>query len=197
MDRPDPAPDQARDRGRGARALVAHESMFGNTRLVADAVAHGLERAGVSTDVVDVAEAGAVGPTVPDYDVLVVGAPTHAFSPSRASSRAQAIEQGAPLDHEERGMREWLAEVPEPPPGAHHAATFDTRVTTVRHLPGSAAVKAARILRRHHYLVEDAPRSFYVEDLQGPLVAGEVDRAEEWGAELGAAQVARGRSPRA
>lgn len=187
MDRPDPAPDQARDRGAGARALVAHESMFGNTRLVADAVARGLERAGVSTDVVDVAEAGAVGPTVPDDDVLVVGAPTHTFSLSRASSRAQAIEQGAPLDHEERGMREWLAEAPEPPPGAHHAATFDTRVTKVRHLPGSAAVKATRILRRHHYLVEDAPRSFYVEDLQGPLVAGEVDRVEEWGAELGAA----------
>lgn len=197
MDRPDPAPDQARDRG------PVPGPSWPTSRCSATPASSPTPSPAASSVPVSAPtwstwpRPARWVPTVPDDDVLVVGAPTHAFSLSRASSRAQAIEQGAPLDHEERGMREWLAEAPEPPPGAHHAATFDTRVTKVRHLPGSAAVKATRILRRHHYLVEDAPRSFYVEDPQGPLVAGEVDRAEEWGAELGAAQVARGRSPRA
>jgi flavodoxin len=69
------------------RSLVVVESMFGNTRMIADAVANGLSAAGPVT-VVEVGDA----PVAPNEDValLVVGAPTHAFSLSRANTRRAA-----------------------------------------------------------------------------------------------------------
>ena len=168
-----------------ARALVVYESMFGNTMLVAAAVAGGLAKAGVERDVIDLAETTEPPSPIASYDLLVVGAPTHAFSLSRTASRTQAVGQGAPADRAAHGMREWLAALPR---GStqRSAAAFDTRVSTVRHLPGSAAVKASRLLRRHGHRLHDPPRSFYVSGTEGPLLDGELARAEEWGASLGA-----------
>lgn len=166
------------------RALVVYESMFGNTMLVAAAVARGLARSGVDQDVIDLAETTDPPSPPAGYDLLVVGAPTHAFSLSRTSSRRQAVEQGAPADRAAHGLREWLASLPRG--GTQQsAATFDTRVATMRHLPGSAAVKAARLLRRHGHHLQEPPRSFYVSGTEGPLVDGELARAEDWGASLG------------
>ncbi|WP_244928645.1 hypothetical protein [Nocardioides sp. W7] len=54
----------------------------------------------------------------------------------------------------------------------------------MRRLPGSAAAKAARILRRHGYLLLADAMSFYVADTDGPLDDGELERAEAWGARL-------------
>lgn len=164
-------------------ALVAHESMFGNTAAVAAAVARGLSSVGCQVDQVDVGTAGHPPRPLTSYDVLVLGAPTHAFSLSRASSRAEAVEQGAPVDRSERGLREWIAQLPPPGPDVR-TATFDTRVAKVRHLPGSAAAKAARLLRRRGYRLIAAAASFYVVDTDGPLVDGELERAEAWGSGL-------------
>ena len=50
-----------------------------------------------------------------DLALLVVGAPTHAFSMSRPSTRLDAVRQGADAQRAAWGMREWL--------GACHAAT--------------------------------------------------------------------------
>ncbi|MGH3368950.1 MAG: hypothetical protein ACRDPR_03025 [Nocardioidaceae bacterium] len=69
-------------------------------------------------------------------------------------------------------------------PHSEQVATFDTRVDKVRHLPGSAAKAAARALRRHGYRVSPAPESFFVADVSGPLLAGELERATEWGEAL-------------
>ena len=66
-------------------------------------------------------------------------------------------------------------------------ATFDTRVTTVRHLPGSAAKAAAKTARRHGYDRVGHPESFYVHDSEGPLLDGELARATAWGRDLAAA----------
>ena len=70
------------------KALIVYESMFGNTEQIARAVAAGLEE---SVDV-QVAEVTAA-PTEPDPDValIVAGGPTHAFSMSRANTRADAM----------------------------------------------------------------------------------------------------------
>ena len=57
------------------RAMVVVESMWGNTRAVAEAVASGL---GEEVSVVEVAQAPTQVP--PEIDLLVVGGPTHAFS---------------------------------------------------------------------------------------------------------------------
>jgi flavodoxin len=56
------------------RALVVYESMYGNTREVADNIADGL-RTEYEVTLVPVAEA--TGDMVADADLLVAGAPTH------------------------------------------------------------------------------------------------------------------------
>jgi hypothetical protein len=163
------------------RALVVYESMWGNTRQVAEAIGEGLGGARE----LEVREAAAT--QLDDVGLLVVGGPTHAFSMSRPSTRHDAVERGAPAGSA-RGIREWLDELPAVLPMP--VATFDTKVTTVRHLPGSAKGAARRVHRNHHGTVVDR-RSFYVVDTGGPLAPGEVERAARWGAELAATVGAR------
>ena len=167
------------------RALVVYESMFGNTELVARAVATGLREAGATVTVSRVDEADPA--TLTEYDVVVAGAPTHALSMPRASTREDAVRQGAAPEHHETGLREWLDGL-EPAVGERPAfAVFDTRVGVgaVRHLSGSAARRAARALRRRKGTLADAPTSFFVGGTSGPLLPGEEDRASAWGARLG------------
>jgi hypothetical protein len=161
------------------KALVVYESMFGNTERVARAVAAGLGRH-MSVDLCEVSQAQRA--THGPVDLVVVGGPTHAFSMSRQSTRADAVRQGAG-GSPSTGIREWLERLPFGP-RSETVATFDTRVKKVRHLPGSAARKADRIARAHGYSPAIARASFYVSGVSGPLVPGEVDRAQDWGAEL-------------
>ncbi len=163
-------------------ALVVVESMFGNTRAIADAVAAGLS-AHLPTQIVDVAEAPAVPGT--EVRLLVVGGPTHAFSMSRTSTRENAVERGANVTGPiEVGLREWLDNLDRIPTGVHVAA-FDTKVRKP-HVPGSAAHAAARRLRRRGARVSVSPETFYVTDTKGPLEPGERERAQAWGADLAA-----------
>ena len=120
------------------RALVVFESMFGNTEKVAAAVAHGLQLEGIDTGLLEVHAAPAT--LSPDVDLLVVGAPTHAFSMSRVSTREDAVRQGARPSARPSGLREWLGGRPVRRGAAPALATFDTRVTR-------GALAAAR--RRH------------------------------------------------
>jgi len=163
-------------------ALVVVESMWGNTRAVGDAVGRGLSGDPL---VVDVADAPSTLPQ--DVDLLVVGGPTHAFSMSRSKTRQEAIVRGAQQGPEETGIREWMAQLA--PPDSVDVATFDTRVEKVRRLPGSAAKAAAKEVRRHHLGRLVATESFYVDDIEGPLLDGELERAETWGAHLETARV--------
>lgn len=169
------------------KALVVYESMFGNTAQVAQAIADGL-RETMSVDLLEAHEA----PSAPseDVDLVVAGGPTHAFSMSRTRTRAEAIAQGATRGLVDLGLREWIAGIP----GGHHASslvTFDTRVSKARHLPGSAAKSAAKAGRKHGFTSYASPESFYVEDIGGPLLDGELERATAWGRELGALVAAR------
>jgi len=162
------------------RALVVYESMFGNTRAVAEAVAAGLaERLSV-----DVSDVGAAPATVSsDVALLVVGGPTHAFGLSRRSTRQSARDQGA-REQIEFGLREWLATLPAATRPAA-AATFATRVAKPR-VPGSAARSARKALRRSGYEPVLAVEDFWVAGTAGPLRDGEIDRARRWGAALAA-----------
>jgi flavodoxin len=167
------------------KALVVYESMFGNTGAVARAVADGL-RGRMDVELVEAAAA----PESPrgHVDLVVVGGPTHAFSMTRESTREDAVRQGATTDPHAPGIREWIDHLAGGP-HAERVATFDTRVGKVRHLPGSAAKSAAKGLRKHGYDALSRPESFYVEDTEGPLVEGELDRARAWGEQLAAAVV--------
>jgi hypothetical protein len=177
-------------KGTGVQSLIVVESMFGNTRQIAEAVATGLASCG-SVDVVEVADAPG---TVPDeVDLLVVGGPTHAFGMTRDSTRKDAVRQGAPVDagRDTGRLREWLSGLPRAEP-ARMAAAFDTRVEKVHHLPGSAARGAAKALRRRGYRLVVEAESFWVHDTPGPLINDELHRASGWGERVGSAATEQG-----
>jgi hypothetical protein len=158
------------------RGFVVYESLFGNTARIAEAVVDGM-RKHLDVELHSVAE----GKLPEGADLLVIGGPTHAFSMSRATTRQDAVNQGANADPT-IGLREWLGELPEG--NDTMFAAFDTRVEMVRRLPGSAAKAAAKMARKRGYQPFTRPESFYVQDTPGPLLDGEVQRAEVWGTQL-------------
>lgn len=169
-------------------ALVIFESMFGNTKAIAEAVAEGLgSRMDVETVGVDSAPV-----RIPEgVSLLVVGGPTHAFGLTRPDTRATAAEQaGSTATSPTVGLREWLGRL-DPPPLALRAATFDTRVSRPR-VPGSAARKAEKLLRRLGVELVTPPVTFWVRGTPGPLGEGEVERARQWGRDLAAAVASAG-----
>ncbi|HEX6756444.1 MAG TPA: hypothetical protein VF109_10955, partial [Mycobacteriales bacterium] len=159
--------------------------MFGNTRAVADAIAGGLAPA-VEAEVVDVLDAPlTVGRGV---DLLVVGGPTQAFGMSRPGTRQDAAQQARrPPDVARIGVREWLDQAD--PGDIRTAAAFDTGIGK-RWVPGSAAHGIGKALRGLGATLVLAPETFKVTGTQGPLAAGEVDRAREWGRRLAEAVIA-------
>jgi len=175
-------------------AVVVYESMFGNSERVARAVAEGLgERVGVT--VLDVDDPAAAPEGLQDADLLVAGGPTHAFGMTRPATRADAVQRATgDVSGRTRGLREWVESVPRQG-DARLAATFDTRVTKVKPLPGSAARGAAKVLRRAGFRMLVAPASFYVGDVEGPLDDGELDRARAWGRSLADALVPAAPAP--
>jgi hypothetical protein len=161
--------------------LVVYESMFGATRQVAEAVVDGLGQSARCT-LVEVDDA----PTVvgEDVDLLVIGAPTHAFGLSTPDTRREAqAKTETPVISRELGVREWLAALVVLSPRTGTAA-FDTHVKQ-RWVPGSAAHKIARHLADKGIASTARPVSFHVDGITGPLVDGELDRARDWGKALG------------
>jgi hypothetical protein len=167
------------------QALVVYESIFGNTRAIAEAIGRGLgDRYEVR--VLEVSQA----PAAPDgIDLIVVGGPIHAWGMTRESTRhdarKQALAHGVQPPSTGIGVREWLAHLPMRS-DEMAAAAFDTAVK-MRWFPvGSAGKGEAARLREHGYRVLVPPEHFFVADTDGPLVDGEVDRAAQWAAALAA-----------
>jgi len=165
------------------RALVVYESMYGNTRAVAEAIADTLA-ARYEVAVAPVAEA----PEAPNADLLVVGGPTHMHGLTTSMTRHMAVKAAQEDDHhlepaagDEHGLRQWLRALPER--GGARAAAFDTRGDANAALTGSASRGITRRLRRRGYDVV-ASESYLVDDAEGPLQDGELDRARAWAAGL-------------
>jgi hypothetical protein len=166
------------------KALVVYESVFGNTAEIARAIGKALSRHAEVT----VADVRGVRPEYAErFEVLVAGGPTRAFSMVPAQLRPDAV---PPRNgrRPEFGLRDWLRMLPE---DVHFevAATFDTRPADGRWGNGSAARRAAHVLRHLGYRLVGEPMSFYAVAPEGPLVKGERTRAREWGEELGASLV--------
>jgi menaquinone-dependent protoporphyrinogen IX oxidase len=173
------------------RTVIVYESMYGNTRLVADAIASGLGPAS-ETVVVPVAEAR---PGLLDgAGLVVVGGPTHAHGMSRAATRKGAAEAAAKpggrltLDPGAKGpgLRDWLADLGRV---SGPAAAFDTRIEGPAILTGQASKGIARLLRKHGLTLAAKPESFLV-TRDNQLRQGEEDRARAWGRELASRAVA-------
>jgi len=164
------------------RSLVVYESMFGNTKVIAEAIAKGLS----AHSTVDIEEVGdASTPPPPEIDLLVVGGPTHAFGMSRASTRQSAAEQAEHgIISSNIGLREWIDGL-SASGGGIALATFDTRIARPR-MPGSAARRAEKRLVGLGYRAVTPPKSFWVQGTPGPLAEGEVERATHWAKDLAA-----------
>jgi Flavodoxin domain len=169
------------------KALVVYESMYGNTRHVAEAIAEGL-RTSIRTDVVLARDS-----IVADLDgaeLIVAGGPTHAWGMSSRRTRdAATLDAVKHPDHllenasVATGVREWLRRMKGR--GACQAVAFDTRVDKSKLLTGSAARVIQRGLRTAGFSVFDHSKSFRVTASAGPLVSGEIDRARQWGEAMG------------
>jgi hypothetical protein len=180
------------------KITIVYESMFGNTHEVAQAIGDGVREAEPDADVECVPVGDASPELIKSTDLLIVGGPTHirgmtsGFSRKIGVSGEEKVEAaGGPAheleeDAEGPGVREWFDGLPKGKDGGQ-AAAFDTRLPSA--LAGGASRGIARRLRRHGYHLVSDPEGFVVDDAYGPLRAGEINRAKEWGAQSVAACV--------
>jgi len=169
-------------------ALIVYESMYGNTRAIAEAIAEGFGDGAVLRHV------RSAGAPDDEVDLLVAGGPTHIHGMTTSLSRQMTIKGAEEDGHgqiepdaiDAPGLRQWLRDLP------HRrglvAAAFDTRIDRSAAVTGSAARGVAKRLRHRGYDVEWT-ESFFVDDAEGPLADGELERARGWGASLRAAAV--------
>lgn len=150
------------------KTMVVYDSVHGNTERVAQAVAQALGPAEeVETRRVTEVEPGELD----DLDILIVGAPTHAFQPSPAT-------------------KTFLKGIPAGALEGAQVAAFDTRISVADtdsailsfmvRLFGYAAKPIAERLKKKGGDLALPPEGFLVEGTEGPLKAGELERAAEW-----------------
>jgi flavodoxin len=158
---------------------VVYESLFGNTKEIAEAIAAGLQD-GSEVTLHSTLEEIDTSPA----DFVIVGGPTHAHGMSRAASRKVDENGPAPLPGADTGLglREVIKAMPTG--DGKPVATFDTRFDKASWLTGSAAAVAGKKLTKQGYRMITEPESFMIEGGEGPLKPGEVDRARMWGKQL-------------
>jgi hypothetical protein len=156
------------------KAVVVYESLWGNTEVVAKAIAEGI---GPDAQVFSTAE---VSPEIAaQADLLVAGAPLQAFSlPTARTRESISFATGPKPDLSAPTLRSWLERLPA---GHGRYAAFDTKI---RWSPGSAANVIDHELTRAGYTPISGTQHFVVAGKFGPLKEGEVERARAWGREL-------------
>ena len=166
------------------RVVIVYESLYGNTHLVAEKVAEGVN---TRAEAVVVPVDGATPEVLAGADLLVVGGPTHLHGLSTSASRRMAVEDAEKRDRaldpdaESEGLRAWLDALE--PGGGRRSAAFDTRLDGPAAFTGRASRGIARRLRHHGFELAVDPESFLV-DKENHLISGEGDRAREWAARL-------------
>jgi len=162
------------------KIVIVYESMYGNTHLVAEKVAEGINS---KAEAMLVPVAGADPELISSADLLVVGGPTHlhglSSSMSRHAAQADASKVGHALDPdaESDGLRTWFHSLG--PGNGRPSASFDTRLKGPATITGRASRGIGRRLRHLGYRMVVAPESFLV-DKENNLVPGEGDRARAW-----------------
>ncbi len=154
------------------KSLVIYDSYFGNTEKLAQAVGKALGTAKNVrvVRVVDVTPAELEG-----VDLLVVASPTRGFRPSE-------------------GTTKFLNSLPANALQGIKAAAFDTRIDpeTLKNKVfrfivqrGGYANKAiAKMLANKGAQVIHPLEGFYVDDSEGPVSSGEMERAAKWAAQI-------------
>jgi flavodoxin len=157
------------------KVLIVYDSYFGNTEEVAQAMGDAL-RPKVEVEVRRVAE---VQPEqVTGLDVLIVGSPTRAFSPTQA-------------------IKQFVISIPRHGLDGVKVAAFDTRIAVEETGPrflallvkvfGYAAKPISVRLEKKGGEQAASPEGFIVEGTEGPLKEGELERATAWAQQVVAA----------
>ncbi len=149
------------------KALIVYDSKFGNTEKIARAIGEAINPLGE----VEVAKAGdANASELSSINFLIVGSPTHAGGATRA-------------------IKEFLRKIPANALKNVRVASFDTRFSAKDKGIGArivlgilryAAGRIANILEYKGGYLAIVPEGFIIEDSEGPLKKGELERAAIW-----------------
>ena len=149
------------------KALIIYDSRFGNTEKIARAIGQAVTRLSKA----NVVQAGNANPSeLASIDFLIVGSPTHAGRATQA-------------------VKEFLKKIPANALENIGVTSFDTRFSTegkgigtrmLLRVLGYAAGRIANRLERKGGHLAAEPEGFIVEDSEGPLKKGELERAATW-----------------
>ena len=150
-------------------ALVVYDSVFGNTKLVAQAMADAISEE-MSVELLPVQDVK--NSDLQGLNLLIVGSPTRQF---RATPATIA----------------WIKSLAPSALNGVNAAAFDTRIPEEQ-LKSNKALNffswmiaygadpiSKNLLKKGAHIIA-APQGFYVKDTEGPLVDGELKRAGQW-----------------
>lgn len=160
--------------------LIIVESHFGNTALIAKAVAEGISAASADNQVQITAASDASAQIPDDTSLVIVAAPTHNFGLPSPATRSQAEAKGA-TNGSARGVREWIETAQFRP--LLRIITIDTAVKS-RFSPSTASKTAQKLMKRRDVSATERGPSFFVNGTTGPLLDGETDRARTWGFQI-------------
>ncbi len=139
------------------KTLVVYDSLYGNTKTIAQSIGDAIPGEVAVMHVGDVTASG-----LGAYDLLIIGAPTHGAKPSP-------------------DMQEFLEQIQAQALEGVKVAGFDTRMTNrLITLFGTAAPKIAKALKAKGGTSAGSAEGFYVTGGEGPLKDGEVERAAAW-----------------
>jgi flavodoxin len=153
-------------RGLMTKTIIIYESIYGNTKKVADAIAEGIRESGKID--CTIAKTGEVHHTddLAKYDALVFGSPNHNQEPSR--NMLKFIERASIVDLQ-----------------AKLGAVFDTYTGGNK---GIVVKKLEQVIRQKMSCITFIIDGFsaQVEDRKGPLAEGELERAIDFGKQVAA-----------
>jgi flavodoxin len=154
------------------KSLVIFDSVYGNTEKIAQAINQALKSKG-DAGIISIKQIKT--DELVDLDLLVVGSPTQAFNPLPAVTK-------------------WLKSLPKGCLEGMRVAAFDTRMdikkvdnkflTIMTGIFGYASPSIAKLLVKKGGTQALSPEGFIVEESEGPLRTGELERAGAWGEKL-------------
>ena len=152
------------------KALVLYQSLFGNTKLIAESISDGLRSDGI---IVDCKEFNSIkANNLLNYDFIAIGAPTQQFGIS--SDMQLFLETLIKVDFEKTNF-----------------FCFDTRIKMIFNNPkfkkfeNSASKKIESILLKQNLKILRMRESGLVEGKKGPLIIGSNEKFFKIGRELG------------
>jgi flavorubredoxin len=146
-----------------AKVIVAYESKYGNTRLVAEAIIEGMKEVEeIETMLSELKEADLN--KVPDYDAILIGSPNHWGGPTR-------------------GVRKFIDNLSKLNLEGKLFAVFDTYLG--KDFEKAVKKMEKRINEKVPGLKLIAPGlSIKVQGMKGPLVEGELPKCKEFGSKI-------------